>query len=155
MDEISVPTVPSDTSKWVQSFIDLIDILLNIVHLQRIGNWDGYLQAIRMFLPRCFALNRHNYARNLSYHYVNMCNLNTEFPEAYEYLKEGGFTALLSGSVHSQIPIDQIIETTINRLSKETGGLSGITENKGASERWFIAALREHLNVKFNKNKKT
>ena len=45
-------------------------------------------------------------------------------------------------------------------FSRETGGLSGITENKGASERWvrinpFIAALHEHLNVKLNKNKKT
>ena len=53
-----------------------------------------------------------------------MCNLNIEFPEAYEYLKEGGFTASLSGSVHSQIPMDQITETTVNRFSKETGGLS-------------------------------
>ena len=56
--------------------------------------------------------------------------------------------------------MDQIIETTINRFSKETGGLSEITANKGASERWvrinpYIAALREHLNVKLNKNKKT
>ena len=56
--------------------------------------------------------------------------------------------------------MDQIIETTINRFSKETGGLSEITANKGASERWVrinpsIAALREHLNVKLSKNKKT
>ena len=56
--------------------------------------------------------------------------------------------------------MDQIIETTINRFSKETGGLSEITANQGASERWvrinpYIAALREHLNVKLNKNKKT
>ena len=65
-----------------------------------------------------------------------MCNLNIEFPEAYEYLKEGGFTASLSGSVHSQIPMDQSIETTVNRFPKETGSLSGITENKGASKRW-------------------
>ena len=38
LDEISVPTVPSDMSKLVQSLIDMIDILLNIVQLQRIGN---------------------------------------------------------------------------------------------------------------------
>ena len=96
----------------------------------------------------------------MSYHDVDMCNLNVEFPEACEYLKEGGFTASLSGSVHSQIQMDQIIETAINRSSKKIGGLFGITEKKGASERWvrinpFIAALREHLNFKLNKNKKT
>ena len=56
--------------------------------------------------------------------------------------------------------MDQIIETTINRFSKETGGVSEITASKGASERWvriypYIAALRDHLNVNFNKNKKT
>ena len=65
----------------------------------------------------------------------------------------------MSGSVHSQIPMDQIIEITINRFFKETSRLSGITENKGVSERWvrinsFIAAHHERLNVKLNKNKK-
>ena len=55
--------------------------------------------------------------------------------------------------------MDQIIETTINRFSKETG-LSRITENKGANERRvrinpFITALYEHVNATLNKNKKT
>ena len=40
---------------------------------------------------------------------------------------------------------------TINCVSKDTGGLSGKTENAGASERWMrinhlMAALREKLN---------
>ena len=44
----------------------------------------------------------------------------------------------------------QIIETTINRSTKYTGGLSGKTENVRASEKWMrinhiMAALREHL----------
>ena len=48
---------------------------------------------------------------------------------------------------HLQIPCDQIIEMTINRQSKDTGGLSGKTENVGASMRWtrinhIMAALR-------------
>ena len=34
------------------------------------------------------------------------------------------------------IPMDQIIEMTINRSCKEIGGLSGKTENVGASENW-------------------
>ena len=42
---------------------------------------------------------------------------------------------------------------TINRFSKETGGLAGITENPGTSERWarinhFLAALKQHLHLK-------
>ena len=46
--------------------------------------------------------------------------------------------------------MDQIIEVTINRFSKETGGLSGKTENAGASERrmrinHYLAALKQYL----------
>ena len=112
----------------------MIDWMLNAIHFQRTGNYEGYLQTLRNFLPWCFVLNRINYARNLSYHLIDMCNLRENIPEAYEYLNEGGFTASITGNLHSQIPMDQIIEMTINRFSKETGGLSGITEKKGASE---------------------
>ena len=57
------------------------------------------------------------------------------------------------------IPMDQIIEMTINRSCKEIGGLSGKTENVGASERWakihhHMVARREHLNEKVRKNAK-
>ena len=36
-----------------------------------------------------------------------------------------------------KIPCNQITETTINRSSKSTGGLSGKMENVGASEKWM------------------
>ena len=56
----------------------------------------------------------------------------------------------------SKIPCDQIIEATINRSSESTGGLSGKTENVGASEKWLrinhlMAALREHLDPAIRK----
>lgn len=103
-------------------------------------------------------LNSHIHARNLSYHYVEKYIFNGRDPSMNKYLK--GITVSFLGNVNSQIPMDQIIETTINRLSKNIGGLSGITENKGPSERWviinpFITDLREQLNVKLNRIKKS
>ena len=61
--------------------------------------------------------------------------------------------------MHNQIPMNQIMEMTINRFSKKTGRLSRVTEKKGTSERWvrinhFIAVLRKHLDVKLGKNHK-
>ena len=47
--------------------------------------------------------------------------------EAFQYLHDGGFTDSLSGRSHWMIPIDQIIEMTINQSCKEIGGLSGKT----------------------------
>ena len=116
------------------------------------GNWNGYLQALGEFLPYCFSLNRHNYARNLSYYRMQMLNLHNSNPDLLHHVQEQGFTVSLSGLPYSRIPCDQVIEMTINRSSKDTGGLSGKTENVGASERWMrinhiMAALREHLDA--------
>ena len=97
LNENSIPSFPGDMSNWIQSLINVIDILLNMIHFERIANWEDHLQLIQNFLPWCFVLNKHKYARNLSYHYVGMCNLNEKNPRAYEYLKEGGSTASLSG----------------------------------------------------------
>ena len=40
-----------DMSKWIESFIEMVNIRLNIIHFQKIGNWQGYLQAVHEFLP--------------------------------------------------------------------------------------------------------
>ena len=136
-----------DMAFYFHLYLDMVDLLFNIIYFQRSGNWSGYLQAIAEFLPFCFSLNRQNYAKNLSYHYVHMLNLPTSHPTLNRHLEDGGFTASISGFPYSQIPCDQIIEMTINRQSKDSGGLSGKTENVGASMRWtrinhIMAALR-------------
>ena len=102
-------------------------------------------------------MNRHNYARNLSYYFISMLNLQDCQPNIYQYLKNGGFTASVSGFPFSKIPCDQIIETTINCSSKSTGGLSGKMEIVGASEKWMrinhtMAVLREHLDSVIRKS---
>ena len=147
----SLDDLEGTMSKWIESYIEMVNLLLNIIHFQRTGNWTGYLQAIHEFLPWCFALNRQNYAHDLSYHLVDMQNLETKSPQAYKYLKKGGSSGSLSGDKHTSIPMDQVIACTINRLCKDTGGIFGITENLGACERWMrishvLAALKEYLN---------
>ena len=68
-----VPTLDGDMSKWMDSLLSMIDLLLNLIFFQHTCNWKGYLEAIHTFLPWHFALNRHNYARKLSYFYVDKC----------------------------------------------------------------------------------
>ena len=67
------------------------------------------------FLPFCFWLNRHNYARNLSFYYAQMIALPFTNAQAHEYLKNGGFSGSLTRTSHTNIPYHQIIETIINR----------------------------------------
>ena len=88
-----------------------------------------------------------------------MLSLKKENLEAFVYLQKSGFCGSLSGRAHTMIPINQMIEMTINRSSKETGGLSGKSENVGATERrgrihHHMVAMRERLNKKIKKNTK-
>ena len=87
-----------------------------------------------------------------------MENLASSRPSAEIFLKEEGFTVSLTGKVHSKIPIFYIIEMAINCSSKETGGLTGKTENPAACARQtkinhFLVALREHQNKFLRKNR--
>ena len=128
--------VEGDMAHWIDSFLEMVELLLNIIHFQRTANWTGFLESVYKFLPYCFSINRKHYSRNLSYYYMDMLDLRRRNKEAYQYLENGGFTGSLTGSVHSNIPCDQVIETTINRYSKSTGGLTGKTEDTDFSERW-------------------
>ena len=91
---------------------------------------------------------------------MDMQNLETKSPNAYKYLKKRGFSDSLSGDKHTRIPMEQVIECTINRSCKDTGGIFGITENLGACERWMcishvLAALKEYLKSKIHKKKRS
>ena len=104
-----------------------------------------FSKPFEIFLSLCFAMNRHNYARNFPYYFISMLNLQDSHPNIYQYLNNGGFTASISDLPFSKIPCDQLIETTINRSSKSNGGLSGKTENVRASEKWMrINHIRPH-----------
>ena len=88
-----------------------------------------------------------------------MIDLKMRNPTAYKYLENGGFCGSLSGNNFSNIPMDQVIEMTINRFSKTVGGLSGKTENIAASNKWtrlnhYMCALKEHMDETIGKHKK-
>ena len=129
----------------------MVTLLLNTIYAQRTGNWNRFLQCIiREFLPYRFSLNCQNYARNLSYYYIHIANLEYSHLDMFHHMLNQSFTVSLSQQPFTRISCDQVIEITINRASKDTGRSSGKTENAGTSERWvridhLMAALREKL----------
>ena len=72
-------------------YLKMVNLMLNMVHFQQIGNWNGYLQALGGFLPYCFSLNRHNYARNLSYYRMQMLYLYNSNPDFLHHMQQQGF----------------------------------------------------------------
>ena len=79
-----------------------------------------------------------------------MANLENSHPDMFNHMPNQGFIVSLSGQPFTRISRDQVIEMAINRASKDTGELSGKTENAVASESWMrinnlMADLREKL----------
>ena len=111
----------------------MVRILLNCVHVTSSGNFEGFLETIFYFLPNCFRLNRHNYARDLSYlsyYYVHMRSMKKDNREASMNVHDGGLSESLTGREHSSLPFDQVTETLINRSCKDVYELSQITQNE-------------------------
>ena len=55
----------SDLSKFSLSYLELCELLLNLIFATRSGNWKLYLACIVEVIPWTFAYDRQNYARYL------------------------------------------------------------------------------------------
>ena len=53
------------TAYWM-SYLDMVEILLEMIRASREGNWPLHLHAIRMMISWCAAYDKVNYARYLS-----------------------------------------------------------------------------------------
>ena len=134
IDSLSNST-PGDMGWLMDTYIEMVNMLLNYVHFLRTGNWKGYLEVFFDFLPYYFRLSRQNYARTLSYYYVHIQALEEENTAAYKYLEHCGFSGSMSRKPHSGIPFDQVIKMTIKSSFKNDGELSGNTQYPGVTER--------------------
>ena len=120
------------SSFWM-SYVDLVSLLLNLIRASREGNWKVHLLAINELIPWCLVYDRANYARYLPCNFLQMLNLPETHPELSEYLKEGGFSTQIGEyNPFGCIPIDLIIEKTVNKDTRTPGGTKGFSTNKKA-----------------------
>lgn len=125
---------------WV-SFIDIAEILLDLVRASREGDWLLHLSAIQRQIPWCFAYDKQNYARYLPVYYNEMTQLPESHPEVHAHFMNGGFSVQLGGeNPFGKIPIDQTIEETANRDTQTPGGTKGFSLKPRAVSRYYITA---------------
>ena len=100
-----------------------------------------HLSSIRLMIPWCFAYDRISYARYLSAYYAEMSNLPTEHPDGHEYSNNGRFSVQISATnPFGRIPVDQIIEETINKDTQKQGGTKGFSLKPGATSKFYLTA---------------
>ena len=103
-------------STFWMSYVDLVKLLLNLLRASREGDWNLHLASVSKLIPWCFAYNHNNYARYLPWYLLQMQNLPATHPELHEYLNNGGFSTQIGvKNPFGCIPMDQIIEETINK----------------------------------------
>ncbi|XP_078353866.1 uncharacterized protein LOC144638547 [Oculina patagonica] len=123
------------------SYLEMVEVLLNFVRATREGNWGLNLESIKEMLPSFFAYDHTNYARYLPVYVAHMMLLPETHPEAHNLLVHGDFGVQRSTSHgFSQMPVDQTIEQTLNRSTKTKGGIVGFSLRKGAVQRWMVTA---------------
>lgn len=135
---------------WV-SYLDIVELLLNLLRSTRQGNWQLHLCSIREMLPWCFAYDCTNYARYLSVYYRDMQSLEENHPDTYMSFMEGGFSVQMSSSnTFGRIPMDQATEETINKDTQTAGGTKGFSLNPGAISRFVNNVDYEYLVIMLN-----
>jgi hypothetical protein len=117
----------SSLARFCISFLDMVEILLNLVYSTRARNWYLYVETIRSTQPWFFAYDRVNYSRYLTAHFMDLLSLEEKYPEVYLEFVKGNFSVQLShSSTFGRMEADKTIETTINKDTKTPGGTTGI-----------------------------
>ena len=81
----------SDLVKFWLSYLDLFELVFNLIYATRTGNWTLYVSCIEEVIPWCFAYDREKYARYLISFLNDMLRLPSSVPEVYNAFLNRGF----------------------------------------------------------------
>ena len=136
-----LPNSNGKLSSFWMSYLDVVEILLNLLRASREGNWELHLSTIRKMIPWCLAHDNLNYARYLSAYVSEMSYLEEEHPEAFKHLQSGGFSVQIGESnPFGKVPVHQACEETVNKDTQTAGGTKGFSLKAGAVSKYYHVA---------------
>ena len=129
----------SEMSTFLENYMNQVLALLRLIRATREGNWELYVTSLEEQVKYYFAHDLYNYARLVPFHLAQLQELKLASPETWENLKKGDFCVSKSGIPFTNLFVDQCLEQKIRGL-KVMGGITGITQNKEALDRYFVIA---------------
>ncbi len=127
----------SNTSKlWVDCFIRPTLIMMTFTRAERESDWPLHLWALTQMIPYFFVASHVNYARYGLYYLTSMEALP---PEVKCFFLQGQHTMRHAAGASNATWSDMYIETTFMRYGHSQGGLTGITLNDNATQRWALS----------------
>ena len=134
-------------AKFWESFLNMVQILLDYIKSTRNGNWDLHLSSMERMLPWFHAYDRVNYARHFTYCWAALNNLAETNPKMYAEFQEGNFAVRRTSGSFNMLSADQVIEQIINKDQKGPGGIIGYTISTGSIQRCVFSS---HVIAKIN-----
>ena len=121
----------SRTSKLWISYMNMVKIARMLLMADRIGSWDRHLSALGECLPIFAAAGHYNYLKSAYLYLQNMQNLEAKDPAVFQKFQDGFHVIRRSDKFWAGLGCDLVIEQTLMRSLKSTGGL---TRGTGMSE---------------------
>ena len=147
------------SSLWIL-YMDLIDILRRFIKAERTGNWLLHLSTMKEMLPFFAACGHNSYAKSAYVYLQSMQNLEKSHQDVYHAFLEGHHVIRRSDRFWAGLSTDLVIEQTLMRSVKTTGGMTrghGLGEAQRAQ--WLLSmparvevnsAMQELTNVNFH-----
>ena len=127
----------NNTSKlWADCFVRPTFIIMALTRPERKVDWPLHPWALRQMMPYLFAASHVNFARYGLYYLHLMETLPSEIK--HYFLQEQHIMRHAASATNSTWS-DMFIETTFMRYGHSQGGLTGITKNDNATQRWSIS----------------
>ena len=106
-------------------------VLLEFVRSIRSGNFDLYINSLKLIVPWMFSLYHHNYARWLPVYISEMHYLQKNHPCVHNEFSRGKFIVQKTNRKFLRIDLDHNHEH-LNTNVKGTSGVIGLTEDESA-----------------------
>ncbi|CAK1580968.1 unnamed protein product [Parnassius mnemosyne] len=117
---------------WVQYF-NMVTLMKKYINFERCGDWDGHLACVQQIIPFFHASGHFQYAKCAHIYVQDMMQLKNSHPQTYkEFAEKGFFTINRTGTPWAGVWSDMVIEQTLMRSMKSSGGLTrgrGITDS--------------------------
>ena len=114
----------SKTSKHWIGCIKIVSIIQNLIKADRLSSHSLHLSSIQEPLPIFSAAGHFNYLKSAYLYLQNMINLKSNNPRGNEIFNNGDFTIKRSTRQWAGLAQDLVIEHTLMRSIKSTGGMT-------------------------------
>ena len=90
-------------------------------------------------LPWMHVYDRQNYSRHLTYNLCTQQNLEKTHPNIYKEFLAGNFSVRRKLESFNKVLSDQVIEQTIDKDQKGSGGVVGFSTSESTVQRWIVS----------------